>query len=81
MKSRYLTVVLRMPDDAGQCEKVVDAIGIGKNFYGAEGLAMSTEDEITLNELLVEEVGEDRADELRAKVHELHARSEEASTR
>lgn len=79
MTNRYMTVVLRMPEDPDQCGKVVDAIGIGKEFYGARGVAMSIEDEMSLNELLVAEVGEDRADELRKEVEALHARSKLAA--
>lgn len=79
MPSSYMTVVFRMPQDAQQREKVVDAIGIGKDFHGAKCVAMGIGDEMTLNELLIEEVGEDRADQLRAEVDMLHKRSEHAA--
>ena len=79
MNGNYLTFVLRMPDDVGQREKVVDAIGIGKSFHGGRCVAMGVGDEMSLNDLLIEEVGEVRAQELRLQVSGLHKRSESAT--
>ena len=54
MTSNYVTMVFRMPDDERQRKQVIDAIGIGKGFHGAECIAMGVGDEMTLNELLVD---------------------------
>lgn len=79
MTSNYVTMVFRMPDDERQRKQVIDAIGIGKDFHGAQCIAMGVGDEMTLNELLVEEVGEGRADQLRAEVDKLLKRRELAT--
>lgn len=79
MSSEYMTMVFRMPNDMRQRKQVVDAIGIGKDFHGATCVAMGVGDEMTLSEMLIEEVGEGRAEQLRAEVDKLHRRSELAS--
>ena len=73
-KSKYVTVVIRMPDCEEDIRKVREGLAIIQPFQ----TAMSLEDEMTVLELIEQHEDFDSAigDEARAKTLELHAAAE-----
>jgi hypothetical protein len=76
MTSTYITVVIQLPDDEGKRSAIAHSLAIGEDFNGGRIVAASLEDEMTLAELLSEQVGGHATDEARAQVRELHAKAE-----
>lgn len=74
---KYVTVVIRMPEDAASKEQVSE----GLKLIEPHRTAMSLEDEMTVLELIEqhEDFPSHIADEARAKTAELHAAAEAAS--
>jgi len=72
--AKYVTVVIRMPEDAASIEKVHEGLQLLKPHK----TAMSLEDEMTVLELIEqhEDFEPHIADEARAKAAELHAAAE-----
>lgn len=70
----YVTIVIRMPEDAAGKKKVQDGLELIKPFK----TAMSLEDEMTVLELIEqhEDFEPHIADDARAKAAELHAAAE-----
>lgn len=75
--SKYITIVIRMPEDAAGREQVKR----GLELLRPHQTAMSLEDEMTVLELIEqhEDFREYIADEARAKTAELHASAEVAA--
>lgn len=46
MAPRYMTVVIKMPEDREQRNRICDELSIGKQFHGGEVTAASAEDEM-----------------------------------
>ena len=49
---KYMTVVLRMPADKAGHQRIVDTLGLDRNFFGAVVMATSFQDEILVSEFL-----------------------------
>ena len=72
----YLTVVIRLPDDLQQRERITSELRIGDTFHGGRVTGLSLEDEMTLAEMLGAELGDLRVDEARERVKALHRQAE-----
>jgi len=72
--SKYVTIVIRMPEDEAEKQQVSDAL---KSLEGFK-TAMSLEDEMTILEMIEQHEDFDTtiADEARAKTLELHRQAE-----
>lgn len=75
--SHYVTLVIRMPEDEAEKQKVTEALDLLEPFK----TGVSIEDEMTILELIEnhDEFDAAIADEARAKTLELHAQAESVS--
>ncbi|VWC79875.1 hypothetical protein BLA39750_01115 [Burkholderia lata] len=76
MPKDYLTVVLQLPDDPDGRAAVSEALRVGGTFNGATITAVSLEDEITVNEILEEQMDSDEVDDARAHAKRRNAVAE-----
>lgn len=74
--ANYMTVVIRMPEDEVQGKTIAHTFAIGTEFHGGKVVAASSEDEMTLAELLCDKVGDFTANEVRKQVRAMQSRAE-----
>lgn len=79
MPKDYVTVVVQLPDDPAQREKILGQFQVGGDFHGGRVTAMSTEDEITVVELMEARLDSVDVDEVRAEAKSVAARAEAAA--
>lgn len=68
MKNKFLTVVIKLPDDQDQRKEITNALQMGKEFHGSVITALSQEDEISIMELLEEKLDVDEVNAIRSSV-------------
>ncbi|MDY7548216.1 hypothetical protein RGU75_18550 [Glaciimonas sp. CA11.2] len=51
-QSRYMTVILRMPDDAAGHQRIVEMLALNKNFFGADVVATAFQDDVMVSKSL-----------------------------
>ncbi|WP_061289978.1 hypothetical protein [Azotobacter vinelandii] len=75
MNSRFLTLVIRQPEDFEARGELMTALQCLMASHGAEITGMSQEDEMTLCEFLQERLDPFKVEEARREVAALHART------
>ena len=70
MNHKFLTVVIQLPDDINQCNAITEQFKVSDEFLGGTVTAISLEDEITVNELLEEQLDSDLVAATRKKAKE-----------
>lgn len=68
MKNKFLTVVIKLPDDQDQRKAITNALQMGKEFHGGVITALSQEDEISIVEILEEKLDVDEVNAIRSSV-------------
>lgn len=51
-QSKYMTVILRMPDDAAGHQRIVEMLALNKNFFGADVVATAFQEDVMVSKSL-----------------------------
>lgn len=65
--TKFVTHVIRLPDDTASCTAIGSGLAALITRYGGKITASSMDDEITINEYLAERLGLDESEEVRAE--------------